>query len=106
VRALAHLESGGAPLTVNLGTGHAHSVSEVVTALADVSGRTVPVVVRDRRPGDPPTVWADPRMAAELLGWHARYGLPEILATAWKWHLRCADDRNSNERHSAGHFAG
>ena len=106
VRALAHLENGGAPLTVNLGTGRAHSVSEVVTALAEVSGRTVPVVVRDRRPGDPPTVWADPALAAELLGWHARYGMPEILATAWKWHLRGATHSDAAQRHHAGHFAG
>lgn len=86
VRALDHLAGGGAPVALNLGTGRGYSVLEVVRAMEGVSGRAVPVTFGERRAGDPPTVWADPELAAEVLGWRARLGLADILATAWKWH--------------------
>lgn len=85
-KALAYLEDGGSPIALNLGTGQGHTVLEVVRALERAAGRRVPVTVGDRRPGDPPAVWADPARAADLLDWRARYGLADILATAWKWH--------------------
>lgn len=84
--ALDHLAGGGESTAVNLGTGQGYSVLDVVRGLERVAGRPVPVVFGDRRPGDPPVVWADPARAADVLGWHARFGLAEILSTAWKWH--------------------
>ena len=38
-----------------------------------------------RRPGDPVAVFADNRKAREQLGWQPRYGLEEIVASAWRW---------------------
>ena len=34
------------------------------------------------------TLQVDPARAFDVLGWRARFGLPEILATAWQWHAR------------------
>ena len=88
VLALEHLRAGGSPAALNLGTGTGYSVLQVVKGLEQVAGRPLPVTFGDRRPGDPPVVWADPARAFDVLGWRARFGLPEILATAWQWHAR------------------
>ncbi len=84
--ALDYLEAGGEPCVVNLGTGVGSSVREVLDAAERASGREVPVVTAPRRPGDPVALYADNRRAAELLGWRPRYGLDEIVASAWAWH--------------------
>lgn len=86
VLALGHLQAGGSSAALNLGTGTGYSVLQVVKGLEQVAGRPLPVTFGERRPGDPPVVWADPARASEVLGWRARFGLPEILATAWQWH--------------------
>ena len=88
VLALGHLQDGGASAALNLGTGTGYSVLQVVKGLEQVAGRPLPVTFGERRPGDPPVVWADPARASEVLGWRARFGLVEILPTAWQWHAR------------------
>jgi UDP-glucose 4-epimerase len=84
--ALQHLERGGRSLAVNLGTGEGSSVRQVIDVAKRVSGRTVPAEYVERRPGDPSAVWADNRLAAEVLGWHPSSGLDEIIESAWRWH--------------------
>lgn len=88
VLALDYLQADGASTALNLGTGTGYSVLQVVKGLEAVAGRPLPVTFGDRRPGDPPVVWADPARAFEVLGWRARFGLSEILATAWQWHAK------------------
>jgi UDP-glucose 4-epimerase len=61
-------------------------VLEVLNATERISGRSVPNVFSPRRAGDPSTVFADPRFAETTLGWKARFGLEEIIQTAWTWH--------------------
>jgi UDP-glucose 4-epimerase len=85
VRALQHLERGGDSLALNLGTGRGHSVLEVIQAAETVVGRPVRCQVGPRRAGDPPALVANPSQAEKILAWKARYGLPEIVATAWAW---------------------
>ena len=72
-------------LTVNLGSGQGHSVLEVVTAFEQASGRPVPYVVVERRPGDAASTVADPSLAAERMGWRTRRGLAEICRDGWAW---------------------
>jgi len=86
VAALDYLEAGGESSVVNLGTGVGSSVSEVLAAAEAAAGAPVPTLLAERRAGDPVAVYADNRRAAELLGWHPRYGLDDILASAWAWH--------------------
>jgi UDP-glucose 4-epimerase len=86
VAALTYLSDGGANTAVNLGTGVGSSVLEVITATEAVSGKDVPRDLAPRRAGDPIAVFADPAHAEQLLGWRARYGLTEIIETAYRWH--------------------
>ncbi|WP_439138573.1 UDP-glucose 4-epimerase GalE [Roseicyclus sp.] len=86
VMALRHLLNGGAPLTLNLGSGRGTSVLEVMAAVKRVTGRTVPHVQAPRRPGDPAALVADPRLAAERLGFVTRHGdIDKIIAHAAPW---------------------
>ena len=87
-QALDHLAGGGGSTTVNIGTGRGSSVREVIAAAAAVVGHPIPVVEAGRRPGDAPAVWADARLASELLGWTARRDLHAMLESAWGWHQR------------------
>ncbi|HMA35435.1 MAG TPA: UDP-glucose 4-epimerase GalE [Chloroflexia bacterium] len=86
IRALEYLDRPAAAEFLNLGTGQGASVQEVVDMVRQVSGGDVPVVYTARRPGDPAAVWADNTRARAVLGWAPRYGLAEIVASAWRWH--------------------
>ena len=96
VRAVQLLLRGGLSITVNLGTGAGHSVREVIAAAERVTGRRVPRREAPRRFGDPPVLVADPSRARELLGWRATHSdLDTILKTAWAWHSREAQARQT-----------
>lgn len=84
--AVDYLAAGGASTTLNLGTGRGSSVRQVLAAAEVAAGRPVPVKEAPRRPGDPVALYADTTLAQEVLGWKPRYGLADIVATAWQWH--------------------
>jgi UDP-glucose 4-epimerase len=69
--------------TYNVGTGAGSSVADVIAETGRVTGlRTTPQVTA-RRPGDPATLVADVSRIDKVLGWRARYGLTEIVRSAW-----------------------
>jgi UDP-arabinose 4-epimerase len=87
VLALRYLLDGGGSTALNLGTGRAHSVYEVISAAETVSGRPVPRREQARRAGDPPVLLADPSLALKTLGWTpSRPELHAIVTDAWRWH--------------------
>ncbi len=86
LRALDYLAAGGETTAVNVGTGVGSSVLEVLDAIEAVAGRPVPYRLADRRPGDPVTTYSDVAYSRAVLGWQARYGLTEIIETAYAWH--------------------
>ena len=72
----------------NLGNGAGYSVREVIETCEKVCGRSIPVVMKPRRAGDPPTLIASAEKAARELGWKPKLsGLDQIIASAWQWHL-------------------
>jgi UDP-glucose 4-epimerase len=85
VAALQALLEQGESFTVNLGTGHGHSVLEVVRAFEAASGRPVPYQFAPRRPGDVAQCYADPTLARRLLGWEAHHSLQDMCSHAWHW---------------------
>lgn len=70
---------------INLGTGTGYSVLDMVNAFEKTTGKKVPYVIVDRRPGDVAECYSDPAKAKELLGWEAQYGLEDMCADTWKW---------------------
>ena len=72
----------------NLGTGKGDSVREVIETARHVTGREIPEIVGPRRPGDPPELVADPRLAEDTLGWRAKYDLESAMASAWAFKQR------------------
>jgi UDP-glucose-4-epimerase GalE len=86
--ALRHLCSGKDSIALNLGTGCGYSVKEVLKKVEEVTGHPVPLRLAARRPGDPPSLVADPSRAESLLQWKATRSLDDILRSAWKWMKR------------------
>lgn len=74
----------------NLGTGRGVSVLEVINTFEAVTGVKVPHRIVERRAGDVEQVWADTRVANEVLGWKSTTSLADSLESAWKWeqHVR------------------
>jgi UDP-glucose 4-epimerase len=83
--ALEKLATTSEVLSVNLGTGRGYSVLEMVEAFRRASGRDIPYRIVARRPGDVAACYADPALAARLLGWRAERGLERICRDAWRW---------------------
>src|SRR5262249_44729660 len=89
VLALEHLLRGRDSRSINLGTGHGASVSEVIEVARRVTSRPIPVHHAARRNGDPARLVADPARAKEELYWTARRSdLETILSDAWQWHQK------------------
>ena len=78
----------GRNTAVNLGCGRGYSVLEVVAAFARAAGRAIPYAIVGRRPGDVACSVADPRRAAELLGWRAELDLDRMCADQWAFQSR------------------
>lgn len=70
----------------NLGIGRGFSVREVIDSAIRVTDREIPVVMGARRPGDPPTLYADASKIQNALGWQPKFTeLDDIIRTAWEW---------------------
>jgi UDP-glucose 4-epimerase len=71
----------------NIGTGRGTSVTEIIAACEKVTGRKIPVEITARRPGDPPSLVAEPTKLKTQLGWRPAYtSIEDTIATAWAWH--------------------
>lgn len=81
----AELPTGGFE-ALNLGAGQGRSVREVVEAVSRAVGKPTPHVIGPRRPGDPPSLVADPTRALAVLNWRAsRSRLANIVGDALRW---------------------
>jgi len=85
LKALDKLAQNPGVVTYNLGTGRGYSVLEMVAAFEKACGRAIPYQIVDRRPGDIPTSYADPSLAAAELGWRAVRDVDAMCADAWRW---------------------
>ena len=85
----AHILALSAPTSefYNLGTGGGSSVREVIEICRQITGHSIPVVEKPRRPGDPPRLVAASDKIKRELGWEPGYqDLYAIVESAWKWH--------------------
>ncbi|HEX3588482.1 MAG TPA: NAD-dependent epimerase/dehydratase family protein [Pseudonocardiaceae bacterium] len=69
--ALRAPQEPGCGEAVNVCSGEPHTVGELATELATVTGGPVPQVIGGARPGDVRHIVADPGKARQLLGFHA-----------------------------------
>jgi UDP-glucose 4-epimerase len=84
-----YLLQGGDSTFINLGNGNGFSVREVIETARQVTGREIPAVECDRRPGDPPSLVGSSDRARQVLGWQPQYpDLTPIITHAWQWHQR------------------
>jgi UDP-glucose 4-epimerase len=85
VAALRYLLDSQQSITANLGTGHGHSVLELIRAFEQASGRPIPYDIVARRPGDVDASYADPGLAQRLLSWRATRDLRAMCEDTWRW---------------------
>jgi len=77
----------------NLGTGNGVTVLELIAAFEKVSGQKLNYKVGPRRPGDVVSVYANNNKARTLLGWETKYGLDDMMDTAWRWEQIVAENK-------------
>ncbi len=69
----------------NIGTGQGRSVLEIITTFENVSNKTLPYTIVNRRSGDVASAYADTTKANTKLGWTATLPLHDAIQSAWKW---------------------
>jgi UDP-glucose 4-epimerase len=90
--ALETLMSGGDSAVYNLGNNRGYSVREVIELARKVTGKPIPAIEADKRPGDPAVLIASSDKIKEALGWKPQYeDLETIIKTAWVWHRKEAN---------------
>ena len=69
----------------NLGTGYGYSVLEMVNAFMEKNKVDIPYKIVGRRDGDIDAYYADTTYAYEKLGFKAKYGLSEMVESAYNY---------------------
>ncbi|GAB3007164.1 UDP-glucose 4-epimerase GalE [Niabella terrae] len=91
--AVQFLESGknnGNYEVFNLGTGNGVTVLEAIQAFERVSSRSLNYEIGPRRAGDVIAIYANNDYAVNRLGWEIRYGLDDMMSSAWSWEEKLA----------------
>lgn len=71
----------------NVGTGTGTSVLQIIEAARKVTDHAIPVVLSERREGDPAELLADPTQLMQELEWKPRHtDIHKIVDSAWCWH--------------------
>lgn len=69
----------------NLGCGEGYTVRELVDAFMRVNKVSLTYKFGPRRPGDVVAIYADNTKAQRELGWKPKYGIEDIMKSAWEW---------------------
>jgi len=89
VLGLQYLLNGNQSEIFNLGNGNGFSVQAVIDAAKRITGKSINVVMGDRRAGDPPALVGSSDKARKILNWQPQYAdLNLILQHAWQWHQK------------------
>lgn len=72
----------------NLGTGDGVTVLEAIHTFEEVSGIKLNYELGPRRAGDVVAIYANNNLAVTELGWKIKYGLTDMMKTAWAWELK------------------
>jgi len=89
VAALERMADTDESLTLNLGSDAGLSVLEIVESARRISGKSIPIKMEGRRPGDPAQLVATSALATRKLGWKARHSdVDTLVATSWEVYKR------------------
>jgi len=77
----------------NLGTGNGVTVLEAIQSFEKVSGVKLNYEIGPRRQGDVIAIYANNDHAVKSLGWEIRYGLDDMMRTAWEWEQKLAKEQ-------------
>ena len=69
----------------NLGIGNGVTVLEAIKAFEKISGTPLNYEIGAKRPGDIAAIYAETHKAKTELGWVPKYGIEDIMKTAWAW---------------------
>jgi len=81
------LEKGKSEI-FNLGIGRGYSNKEVIEMVKKVTGLDLKVKFGPRRAGDSNSLYASNEKIKQILNWQPRFGLEEIIKTAYLWHSK------------------
>ena len=87
VKAIEHYAKPGVHIC-NLGTGTGYSVLDLVKTFERVNNVKINYVIKDRRPGDIATCYANPERAKKELGWVATKGIEDMCRDTWNYALK------------------
>jgi UDP-glucose 4-epimerase len=87
VKGLQYLIAGGQNQTLNLGSNKGFTVKEIVDLVKQTTGTDFPVVVVERRPGDPKSLIASNKLAGEVLGWAPTVPIQTSIENVWRYVL-------------------
>jgi UDP-glucose 4-epimerase len=71
-------------VTINVTSGQAVSVKEIIDLLLEISGSSVLPLLAPANIGDPIEVWAKESPRLKTLGWEPRYSLRESIQSFWE----------------------
>ncbi len=69
----------------NLGIGDGVTVLEAIKAFEEVSGIQLNYRIGPRRSGDVIAIYSNYERAKKYLGWKPKFGIKEIMQSAWHW---------------------
>ena len=85
VKALEYIAKNDKSLTVILGSEKGTTVTEMVEAARRITGKPIQADYAERRPGDPASLVASAKYAADVLGWKAQHSdVDTLLETTFK----------------------
>jgi len=84
--AVKALQKNNRSAAYNLGNGCGFSVKEVIDTACKVTGVDIPVIIAERREGDPARLVADSTLIRKQLAWQpVHIKLDSIISHAWNW---------------------
>lgn len=95
--AIRHLQARKASAVVNIGSGSGVSVRQIIDAVATATGRPVPFVESDARPGEAAGIVACSAKAQALLGWAPHHSdIKRIVGDAVASYVSSANAKSSS----------
>lgn len=92
------LLSGSSSAFYNVGINRGYSNKEVINMVELVSGQKVNIKVAPKREGDADALFASNEKIKKELNWEPRYGLKEIVESAYLWHKNNPRGYNNSDR--------